>query len=587
MAENEVTKQAHTAASLTGEEISVIYRITGNYLAKVGQSGGAPDEAAARKTARKYLLDTEGLSGAQVDKYIKKANAADPTKRKPLNLPPEAKQIDAHSFHVGIFLFKKVDARKPDSPFILERIYRPALLEMLQNAGYCKRYDDDSGTPLYIKETNNIIEVVTIPQIRDFVLSTAITDDISGVNYSATKAQQLDILARNSLSTFNDGILGLLQNHTKPLLSDGRETAYFPFKNVVAKVTAKGVQTIQYSELKDLCIWKQHTIDREFSYSPDFMQSQFAGFISNVATDLRVSAFFSAIGYLLHNYSSPKDGRAVIGYDEELAPKNKPQGGTGKGIIIQALGQLRNIAVIDGKKTQDNDRFSYQSVTPQTQIIAFDDVKPNFNFHMLNSNLTLGWQIEQKGKAPFRFVPSHNPKTYISSNNVLQAEGTTATRRKFELEFSNKYSLLARRNKEPIIEVHGSVFFSNEYWDQKEWDMFFSYMMEATAYYFEHGLVFVESQNIQKNALIQRTATEFYDFMLDQKGLNDWQPYSSLYQNFLSFADYTENDLSTKRFTNWLKLYAEAHRLEYQNKIQSNNNKKEKFCRFIQSVTAK
>jgi hypothetical protein len=372
-------------------------------------------------------------------------------------------------------------------------VYRDGLLKLINGMGYWKKYKTDD-TYNYIRENQNIIEAVNISHIRDavtkYVNATAETKkfDYAGITFDTTREKLKEIFLANSNTIFNDAILGHLPNHERPILRDDSKTAYFTFQNCILKATKDGVTNIQYKDLPDFCIWKDHIINRECEYTEDGENSQFAAFLWNISgyskdndndhevnkiAAIRYQATCSGIGYLTHNYSSPSTARAVIAYDQEISNKYEPNGGTGKGIIAQAVKQVRNVATIDGKKIKDDNQFSYQMVNERTQIIYFDDMRQNFDFLTFNSNLTEGWQIERKRKDAFRFAPGENPKTYISSNTILKnSEGTTAERRQFIIEFAPFYSKLAKQDLQPILETHGNMFFMDD-WSQAEWNRFF------------------------------------------------------------------------------------------------------------------
>jgi hypothetical protein len=486
-------------------------------------------------------------------------------------------KLSSKSYAIGIFIFTV-----KDSHAFIDGIYREGLISLINGMGYFKRYQNDNSYQ-YIIDNKNIISHVEIAQIRDDVKEYVqrlgkIDFDNKGISFYATAEKQKETFLRNSPSLFNDAILGHLPNHTKPILRDNQTAMFFSFKNCLIRIDADGINQVDYSDVTTFAIWDKHIIKHSVEFSDQYESSQFAQFISNISNGEpdRINAFRSAIGYLTHNYSNATTARAVIAYDQEVTTKSKPVGGTGKGIFIHATKQLRNTAIIDGKKIKDENQFAYQLVTPLTQIIAFDDVRPDFNFLMLNSNLTTGWQIEHKRIPAFRFEPSENPKTYITSNTILKSEGTTATRRQFVLEFSDFYSKLVQQNIEPIIHIHGGMFFSSD-WDQSEWNRFFTYMFSCGQYYLINGLQFYSLRSVNQNKLIQYTSDDFAEWINESK-ISTQQSFN-LKDAFIEFKDqYYGNDSDFKQriFTNYLKLYALTMNLKLDLK-RSNNQTIAKF----------
>jgi len=443
----------------------------------------------------------------------------------------------------------------------IDGINRDGLLRHIGKKGYYKRYRSDN-TFQYVQENENIIQAVEVSQIRDSVTSDIkqakdINFEYTGLTFQSTAEKQRETFFRSSPSLFNDAMLGHLPNHDKPLLHDDETTMYFPFENCVVSVTADEITQIEYSNLTDFCIWKDHRINKIFTFSDD-KPSMYASFIENVCNSEpdRINAFHSAIGYLLHNYSFPTTSRAVIAYDQQISGKNEPAGGSGKGVFNQAIGQLRNVASIDGKKVQDNNRFSYQRVNERTQVICFDDVKPDFDFLTLNSNLSEGWTIEHKNKPSFRFDPVNNPKTYITSNTILKAEGTTAERRQFIIEFSDHYSKLVKQNLEPIRHEHGCIFFSSD-WTPAEWSRFFSFMLNCAKYYSEYGLQFYNLRAVGDNKLVQATSDDFAEWIKIQS-IPEGAEFniSAMFVDFKATYYGEDSDFKQRTFTNWLKIYA-------------------------------
>jgi len=496
-------------------------------------------------------------------------------KIKPKTDGPALIRINVDMFSFGIWTFV---LNKDKTHARLDGISRDGFITLVNQKGYFKRYRADNAFQ-YIQEKDNIIKSVEVSQIRDDITdyvkhSKFINQEWEGIPFKASKEQQKETFFRNSPSLFNDAILGHLPNHVKPILHDNETEMFFPFHNCFVKVTSEGLFTMAYAELKDVCIWKDHINERSFLLSDDVDHALFAAFIKNVATNEekgntdtdRLNAFYSAIGYLLHNYSDPTTARAVIAYDEQIAGTREPAGGTGKGVFNQGIKQLRNTAIIDGKKISDKNQFSYQMVTERTQIISFDDVKPDFDFLTLNSNLTTGWQIEWKNKGAFRFPPSENPKTYITSNTILRAEGPTAKRRQFIIEFSPYYSKLVQQNIEPIIHTHGGMFFTSD-WSNNEWDRFFTFMLNCAKYYLENGLQFYKLRAVAENKLIQTTSDDFSEWIKGQEikpetefSISDW------FADFKAMYFGIDNDFKQRTFNNWLKTFASTMGWKLENK---------------------
>lgn len=475
-----------------------------------------------------------------------------------------------------LWTYKLFRWQSKDSYASIDGIHQDGMLDLINQFGYWKRYKGDNSIQNVLVK-NNIIEEVSIANIKDTIhnhikSATDIDTDHKSVNFRSLANQQMEVFLRNSNSFFCDVKLHHLPNYEKPILKDTVNEAFFAFQNCIIKVTKKGVSKLEFSELEDTCIWKDHLIKRKCDIKDVNKVSIYSRFINNVCNGEkdRINAFRSAIGYLLHNYSKPTSVKAIIAYDEQIADKNTPSGGSGKGVFNLALKELRNAAIIDGKKVNDKNQFAFQLVNERSQIISFDDVKPDFDFHQLNSNLTTGWQIEHKNKPSFRFEQSENPKTYITSNTILKADGTTFERRAFVIEFSSYYSELFRQGKDPIIDIHGGMFFSDD-WDKKEWNSFYSFMFDCVSYYLENGLQNYELRSVNKNKLLQQTSDDFVQWS-DEKDLQYETEYNvqKLFDEFKDQYYGSDSDFKRRTFTNWLKKKALIDRNEFHSK-RSNN----------------
>jgi hypothetical protein len=258
---------------------------------------------------------------------------------------------------------------------------------------------------------------------------------------------------------------------------------------------------------------------------------------------------------MLHNYNAPEKGQAIILYDEVITDLSKPQGGTGKGVFAKALSLASEMVKIDGKKFDEDDRFCFQLVCDSTQIVFFDDVKTKLGFDRFNSMLTDGWNIEKKNKDEFRIKPEDSPKVLMSSNSILECEGTTRKRRQSILEFSNHYSKhIVKGNEAPIQEIHGCIFFSSD-WDEEEWRIFYSFLIQCICEFMKNGLAYYEPKNVKPNRLRQVTSDDFAEWISEQTFELDYiyetKPY---FENFL--ATYPDDKFNQRRFSSFLKKYA-------------------------------
>lgn len=503
-----------------------------------------------------------------------------------LKKPEEADIVvlSGGEFARDIFTFTiKKDKNTGVKHISLGGLYRKGIIKLLSELGYYKRYHDNNIYD-FIRDLNNILDIVEPCIMKDDILEKIKSNYKSALvfEYKDTKveieAPKLhEIFLKQSHLIFNDTFLEHLPNHIKPILKDTQTEAFFPFKNKIVKVMADQIATLEYSELDKVCIWRKHILKRNYT-EPESLECHFHNFIQNICNkeDERIESIATAMGYLLHNYSFPSNGQAVIAYDEEITDIKNPMGGTGKGIIQQAIGQLRNVVKIDGKGFDEKDKFCFQNVDERTQVVFFDDVRADLGFDRFNSILTEGWTIEKKMKQSFFIPPEESPKVYITSNAIIQGDGITAQRRQFIIELAPFYSNLIRQKLEPIRHVHGCIFFGSD-WNEKEWNSFYKYMLECVKYYLSVGLKYCKPCGVSANKLRQGTSEDFYEWITEYK--SETEKEYDLQELFCDFRNtyYGENsDFHRRTFTNWLKTYALTNELEIKIK-RSNGMTKVKF----------
>lgn len=471
--------------------------------------------------------------------------------------------------------FYKVTVRKKGLDFE-GKLYMPAFLSSLSRLGYAKR-PVPGGKYCFIREKDNIITEVTPSEIKDDFYRQEFSNIqplvVEELEISAEK--QRDTYLKQAHLIFNSAFLEHLPTHDTPVLKDSRTEMFFPFRNVVLRVSSNEISQLQYGELEGVCVWEDHIIGHEIPGPLNNVSNgHFAQFIKNVCSNAedRYKALCSSIGYLLHNFSEPSKGQAVIFYDEKPAERGQPEGGTGKGLVANSIKQLRNVAKIDGKKFDSNDRFRWQSVTPKTQIVEIDDVTSKFDFEVLHSCLTDGMNVERKYLDEFFIKPEDSPKFLIASNTILTNQGATNKRRQFIIEFSDHYSKhIKNGTEEPIRDEHGCMFFSED-WDQDEWVKFLGFMVQCAQSYLKHGLVPYTFKNLMHNQLLQNTSDDFAAWFADQLFIpGEWYVNDDLFDDFIGIYQGFGSDFSQRGFTTWLKRAAGIHGWKLE--IKRSNNK--------------
>jgi len=455
--------------------------------------------------------------------------------------------------------------------YLANSLHLDGIRTILHDAGFAKRCVGNNNY-IYIKKEGCIIEETTPKIMQDYVLSllTELNFTFQNIPYTIPINTVRETFLKTMHLVFNGTWADCLNENRDPILKDTETEMFFCFKNKFVTVTRENIKDEDWNDKSGFVVWQSQIIQHDFTFIKEYYSGVWYQFLNNVCNKDagRLKTMFSAIGYLMHHYFKESEGQAVVLYDEAITDLRKPQGGSGKGLIVNGIKQLRNTSKVDGKHFCNDDKFKFEQVEPSTQLIWIDDTKPDFDFTLLFSNLTDGWTIERKYKSKFTIKASDSPKTVICSNSTLKGEGSSNIRRRFEIELSDFYSKQITSSEiKPIEQTHGCIFFSKQ-WDLNEWNMFFSVMVEAASLFLNTGLVPHKGINIALNRFKQNVGFDFAEW-IETSGIvpNVWYITKDFYNIFtqIYYGD-SPQKISTKRFTEHLKAYAEYKQLKFERK---------------------
>ena len=364
--------------------------------------------------------------------------------------------------------------------------------QFLEDNGFYKFNPEGSKNYVFVKVTNNLIDHTDEKEIKDFILNHLIEiDDLSIYNHFADKVRY-----------FKEDFLSLLSTIDIYFIEDNKDTSYLYYRNCAVKITKDDIQMIDYIDLGGY-VWKDHVIDRNFTVCQ--ANTDYRKFISNICNgeEDRVKAMESTIGFMMHGHKNLSFCPAVILNDEVIS--DNPEGGTGKGIFMNALGQMKKVVTIDGKSFTFERSFAYQLVSADTQILVFDDVRKHFDFERLFSVVTEGLTLEKKNKDAIKIPFSKSPKIAITTNYAIKGTGNSFARRKWELELHQHYN----KNYTPMDEF-GQLFFSD--WNDDEWCAFDNYMIGCLQGYLSTGLIESKFVNLKVRQLSAETSHDFIEW---------------------------------------------------------------------------
>lgn len=243
------------------------------------------------------------------------------------------------------------------------------------------------------------------------------------------------------------------------------------------------------------------------------------------------------------------NNKAIILNDEVIS--ENPEGGTGKGLFIQGIRQIRKVSILDGKTFDDKKSFPYQTVSQETDVLVFDDVKKNWDFESKFSLVTEGMTLERKNKDAVKLSVEESPKMVVSTNYAIKGEGNSHDRRRHELEIAQYYG----KHITPYEEFKHQLF---DDWDLDKFNRFDNYMVRCLQLYLNQGLIKQNAKNIKMRKFIAETSMEFYEWITDTDNfqLNTRKNKTLAFDSFVSeYQDYNRY-LTRKRFHIWVQKYA-------------------------------
>ena len=413
----------------------------------------------------------------------------------------------------------------------------------LERNGFKKHFPNEADKPQFVEIKSNKVELTSTSKIKDFVL-----------DYLMEK-KELDVwnYCANYQNLFSEQFLLMLESIDLMMLNDNRNTSYIAFKNGILEVDSKEARLVDYIDV-DGYVWNSHILDRDW-IEHENNENDYKKFINNISGN-EPFPVECVIGYLISTYKNRSNNKAIILNDEIIS--DNPEGGTGKGLYVQGISQIRKTAIIDGKQFDSKKSFAYQTVSLDTKVLVFDDVKKNFDFEDKFSLVTEGMTLERKNKDAIKLNVHDSPKIVLSTNYAIKGEGNSHNRRRHEIEIAQYYG----KDLTPDEEFGKQLF---DEWDVSEFQRFDNYMVYCLQMYLGNGLVSQNAKNIKLRKFIAETGMEFFEWVSDVNNMQlnerlDKQVYFNSFTN--EYKDF-QKWLTRKKFNIWVQKYASYKGFKY------------------------
>ena len=359
--------------------------------------------------------------------------------------------------------------------------------EFLKADGYLRVSEQGRDETVVYKVDNGIMNPVNIKS--DTV--SFLTNKLKGHPRESILVNELH-KARASVNT----VWNLLEGVPYDLQMDTKESTYIPFKNGVAKITKDNfqIEMVKYDDLKLFLPTEsmKHEIkpfdvnNRERGNFEKFIRYAITGHDKNELSEKEgndVTAFYSAIGYLLSSHKDLAQNKAIIWSDAGADDVNR-NGRRGKTLIMLALRRFKPTIMKGGSEFDPNYRHVFADIENYHRIYLLDDVARNFNYHALYTNITGGISAERKGTKAIEIPYSQSPKFMISTNWIVPKNNDEASTiaRFAEYQFSNFFNA----NHTPL-QYFGETFFQD--WNEKEYQLFHEFILTCIMIFLNDGLI--------------------------------------------------------------------------------------------------
>lgn len=469
----------------------------------------------------------------------------------------DAEGYAAEGFNTETLFWYTIEKANKDTGEVTEEVkfsYEDGIT-FLENNGFCK-LPMDNGAYQFVRIKNNVVEPVNIMQMRSFMLALLKTKPVA-----YKKAREM--FRRGSKQYSAQSYLEGLKDVKPQFHRDTKDAAHYYFRNCWVEVTATGITTKQYSELKG-CIWAKQKHDRDFrvrgenepySVFQDFIQCAIIGrrlAPGETFTEREqkmMQATWTAIGYMPHGYKDPINVKCVILVDKSKRSHNDSNGRSGKTLMCKALGYAVPRCVLDGRNFKWDGRNPFDKLNLDHRILHFDDIPKNFDFERTYSLTTEDFTYNKMYQDSITIPFEDSPKIMITTNTSLRASGESAKARQHIIEFSNFFNSEHTPYKE-----FGRRFFNE--WDENEWNLFDNFMIEAVRLYLEIGLVPFPLENYEENKLVDDIGFDELEW-IESRIMAAWssntrQEKKALFNDFLAeFRNKQHMKMNT--FTKWLE----------------------------------
>jgi len=245
-------------------------------------------------------------------------------------------------------------------------IERYELREWLRGQGFSFRPAGAGGAVDFLHTAQNIVRLVERYELKQHVIS--YVEQLPPRFDNIERADLLEAVLVQIRGLFDKEALECLPPLVGEFLRDTATTARYFFRNCWVEVSAAAIALRPYNELPGL-IWQSQVRPHDFRkiFHLEAMSCHFHRFLVNVtgSDTQRLAQLQRALGYLLHGYKDDASARVVILVDQ-VATAGQPAGGTGKSLLIRAVGEMIKVTQLPGATFRFDDDFRFALIEDDT-----------------------------------------------------------------------------------------------------------------------------------------------------------------------------------------------------------------------------
>lgn len=260
-----------------------------------------------------------------------------------------------------------------------------------------------------------------------------------------------------------------------------------------------------------------------------------------------------AIGYMLVDCKDRSISKAVVAMDGKQSEIGISNGRSGKSLIGELFKHIRTTVYLNGKKRDfDTDNFLWDEITEKTKIVFVDDLRPNFDFEFLFSNITGDWAVNYKGGRRSTIPFQKSSKIYLTTNHALNGDGSSFNDRQWPIAFSDFYN----DNHKPIHDF-GVMFFDE--WDFEQWNLTWNLLATCVQMYLKFGYVESPSERIEVRKVRQFLGEDFIawadEYFSAENRMNKRIVRKEMNDSFLDYAPEQRKWMKPHLFRNKIVKY--------------------------------